>query len=412
MGSYVLKYGQAFVQEKFNQDSSNLMIVGPMSYGKTVLGLACVLQRYQQGLPRDLLWTIVVPPKALRTWHDEVVKMYGPEICDSKSLDSPVIFVHSDISNVHNKLTALSAVSPQTHLVVMTNAKKKMDFDVPFGIVVDEAHTGKGWMAHTQAAKRSLLLTATDIGREYKVNLKTITISWDRASYVPKVKHTYCPIEGVTSETPVTSPLYLEALEYLLIQRPEERKVIYIPAMKDPSLGDAIIALCLRLNQSIFPYWSTATIKKFEKQKKSVLLITHQYSESININAEVCILFRPDLMNPVRIGQVMGRCCRTTNPNKEIEMYHLIYPGFPLCRVRYACACFDLEITAETELEKHGLLQAFRLLRLMDDSPTLDNTLPADVVAICNQTGPYGLTWWRDQRSNLSDEEKKRILCF
>lgn len=122
-GKYRLKPGQQYTVKLMNE-GNNIVLSAPMSWGKTAAGLACALKNYQPGSVRNTdPWIIMVPSKAIETWKNEAIKMYGPSIFLAKNVYSPIIVPSSDISKVHNIVNQLSNISPYTHVVIISGSK-------------------------------------------------------------------------------------------------------------------------------------------------------------------------------------------------------------------------------------------------------------------------------------------------
>jgi hypothetical protein len=415
-GNYKLKPCQKYIV-KLISEGYNVELKAPMSWGKTAVGIASSLFHYQE-VRTQRLWVIVVPSKAIHTWKDEVIKMYGSGAFNPKNLNSPIIIPHSSISTTHNNITKLSDVSALTHVVVISGSKNRFLYDTDFNLIVDEAHTCEKWkkLYYDAKNKQTLLLSASSHNNYIPATPKNkrITIVWDQTSgVIPNAVHNYYAVDkremrpvGMKERT-LDAFVYIQAVDILMKQIKNARTVIFLPGgvFYNPLVSE-ITNICKLYGHKVYEYNNTGTIRSFEKYLDSVLLITHAASESINIDCEICITIRIDWVNTDRIIQTIGRCLRTTNPNKELHVYHILPDGYPKYKAMYASSCGKLGVSPITELEPGGLINAFKMIHL------LNTTLDADIVAICDYNNNITLDWWKKQKSSVPDKTKETLLSF
>jgi len=416
-GKYRLKHCQQYIVKLISQ-GYNIGLSAPMSWGKTAVGLASALCNYKTERSGPV-WLIVVPSKAIHTWKDEVVKMYGYEMFKVHDINSPIVIINSSVSKVHNSITHLSGISKFTHLVIVSGSKHNLQYDTDFNLVVDEAHTCNKWkkLYSSSHKKKFLLLSASTTNEDEYVpvtkNNKRIEIVWDHTSgVVPIPIHNYYIVDKIEKRpVPIKSrvintSIYVEAVENLIKQARNVRTVIFLPGgMYYDDLAHKITNICTMYGNTVHHYSSTATLARFEKYLNSVLLITHAASESININAELCITIRIDWINNDRIIQTIGRCLRTTNPNKNVHVFHILPDCYPKYKVMYSNACGLVGGLPCEELEPIGLINAFKMLNIVTNDYT-----PADIVAVCDQENKFKIEWWKKQQSNVPDNLKLKMI--
>ena len=251
---------------------------------------------------------------------------------------------------------------------------------------------------------------------------RILSVSWDtNNSGVPIPIHYYFTTDEVEftptaiKERDLNIDIYIKNIEYLLSQTKNCRIVIFCPG------GDPykmfllkIPVICKKYELQFFDFSNLLTVSKFENNPNSVLMISHSQSESININAEMCICIRPDWVNLERIGQMIGRTLRTTNKNKNVYVYHIMPKGYPKFKVIYSNMYSSIDLRSSVnDINSGELINAFKILNLLD--PGLTKVTPYDIVAICNQHHNEFhniLLWWKEQKSSISDEIKERLFSI
>jgi len=425
IGNFNLKRCQV-ITLKYLYKYGRVRLNAPIGYGKTAIGLACIFKDYKLNEPRkDKLWIILVPPKAVGTWKSEAEKIFNKNtIFRPNTLESPLLILDTKYSK--QELRSEEDLSPFTWAIVISTYKYSKYASFLFNninIVVDEVHTGNRWYRFLEFNfDKCLLLTGTRIDYESMINysvpnLKNLEIIWaSRDEEVPIPIHQYLLTEEIEmgktriDEKEIDYKKYIVKIEYLLSNFKNIKVVIFYPNYHfDKMIIQEIKSLAEKYLYTFYVYQKINDIEKFEKEKKSILMLSHTYSESINISAEACISIRIDWMNPDRINQIIGRVLRPSNRNRYVYIYHILPNGFPKYKVMYSTSFYKCDIKLSSkEVNVGQLLESFKILKMFDS--TLKQITESDIVAVCNQDyNPMLLDWWLKQKSIIPDDMKKRI---
>lgn len=437
-GNYILRPRQSEIRDFLaTTESGNYLIQAPTSYGKTAIVLSLVFRDWAPDTPRTgPLYVAIVPPKAFLTWINEAMKMYGPGIYNKKTGDSPLIACLSICSPIHNNMYSSTAnlatvLHPNTRLVLLSNKTCTSRHSTFIGsrVIVDEAHTCHQWkifLGHP-GYKWTLLMSASVIYTDISIDRKFVLGDKINSGRVPTAITYMYLVDGVGDESykpidikfrDIDIPVYAQAVASSVLALKDSRRiVIFLPGGKIfKSIFPYIKAYMDQMNREVLVFTKSLNrIHQFESSSNpSVLLLSHELSESINIDAEAAICVRGDWVNTERFGQMISRILRITNPNKTVNIIQIAPSGFPQYKVNYAECCRLMGVhTSGEQISAGELIMAYRVIRAYGyDANTVT---PADVVAICNQDhDPQNkkklLTWWRTQKSVFTSAQQETIL--
>lgn len=437
-GCYLLRPHQADIRNTLAQTKDgNYLIQAPVSYGKTAIALSLIFGDWEGGKPRTgPLYVAIVPPKAFLTWINEATKMYGASIFAAKSADSPIVACLGITSKVHNQLYSTTGelsniLHPNTRLVLLSNKTCLRRWELFAGsrVIVDEAHTCHQWREFVERPQYSwiLLMSASEITTPLAIT-KTFHLK-DKINEgrVPSTITYMYIVKGEGEETYKPVPIKSRTLDIELYAHAAAssvaslsnaaRIVMFLPGGEIfRLLLPYINAYMATLNRTVFVFVrGLSIIHRFENcPNPCVLLLSHELSESININAEAAVCVRGDWVNVERFGQMLSRVLRITNPNKCVQIIQVVPEGYPQYKVNYADCCRQLGIhTSGEQIQDGELLMSYRIIRAYGKD--INSVTAADIVAICDQNhSPENKTrlleWWRTQQSSFTPEQQNTLL--
>ena len=431
LGNFKLRYIQTIIAERVHKGEL-INLNAPISYGKTAIGYGCIFFDSSPFKPRTgNIWIIIVPTKAVETWKQEAIKIFGKEIFDRKNpYTSPLLILNTKLSPYHNRLILSDTnLTQSNHIILISNNKtKRFILTQNYNLIVDEAHTNSLWHKNVNTKViKSILLSASlihdaDLEKMLtQMKYKSITVGWTQANNIPSINFFYVDTPEYTygkvllKGRYIDQDIYIGKIDYLLSQMKSCRVVIfYPPGDAYENIYSPLNQVCTKYNFSLVVYNTLQSVIKFESCMNQVLLISHTESESININAEACICIRPDYLNLDRINQMVGRVLRSTNPNKIVYVYNITPKGYPKYKTIYANSHYLCNVTLnDKDIEPDHLLTGFRTLYSYDK--TLSKITGYDIIAICNSSHSKNsqiLSFWLNKPSFFTEEMKKLIFDF
>lgn len=466
-GYFNLKPFQYRVKELFTENREiSLTVNAPMGFGKTAMGLSLALDGWikdeSRGVDR-LPWLILVPPKAISTWIAEAKKMFGNEIFNPKAKTSPLLVPHSIHSPLQCSEASKNLGNPPHYEVyaILMSTSQIWDKSARYeGIILDEAHTAmkKKWFTKMKTVKtgKRLYLTAANClcmtneenspGIPHRLKAGNDIIK----SKLPTLVSHIVDMKGervFSNEAPSERDIDLYVcMEQILeiIGDKKGRTTVFFPNVHTNSRNTDMQKKSSKKSKSEDPKCiateklfennikkimeekgkkdrvfihknATSVIESFEETENGILFISHNWSESININCERAIILRGDWVNKERFRQIIGRVFRPTNTNKYVDVYHLVPTGLPRLKTIYMDSFIKSEIDMSNDaINIDLLLSSFRLVSLLD--PSFEHTSCYDIVAMCNQDLVWKpeemLEWWKKKKGYYTDEEKKKFLEF
>ncbi len=362
--NYILGPGQVKAVSYITDNKGILNICAPMSYGKTAIGLAtCFGPKITDEI---LKWKdrtlILAPPKAIRTWIDELESIFGFNTVYKRKdpVNSQVLILIASVNKIHmdyyNNITDKTKLNNRVFITSTTkpyNPRYYRDYIKIIQnigtIIVDEAHTGESWIkvviTRDPRTKRGngitlVLLSASPVFIKNPCTKKQIQIKKLNLSYtlIEEKLPTIIPnnifinvgkttIYGKSNDMERDIRIYKNAISSIL-QNDHKKIVLLFPAVEcytrrlNPMATD--LAGIHKIECTTFCR-ATSRLETFHnKTKKALLISTVSYtSEAINLHADALIIVRPEWINVERYKQTIGRVIRTSNPYKQVTCYNI-----------------------------------------------------------------------------------------
>lgn len=347
MGMIKLRPSQWYIKERISRmGKGKYFIRAPMSYGKTLLGLALASSGNER-------YVICVPPKALQTWLAEIHKMYGPQaILKNDPARSCVLVMYAQSHKEHVQFVNQNQLTNYNKIILTTTFVIRHLMNDPWvtnsRLILDEAATGKLDVSHIPWTCR---LSANYIADEYnlKISVKdsymnrllpnTKVMYWRIPASSEKERNQYTILKDHYSLIEKMSYHYTDVLASILRNPSNGNKmVIYVPAGSPLEfLQPTISGVANNLGMTYYDFDKKLEVLDafYADPSRSVLVTSHNNSEAVNIHADSICVIRPDWLGFKRVKQLVGRVLRTGNPNREIMVHYITTEGIGFFRTVY-----------------------------------------------------------------------------
>lgn len=425
----VLRKSQGLIRDQCLISSGAISLQAQMSWGKTITALSVA---FKEGNPITK-WVFLVPPKAFTTWINQIEKVFGKDTvyCPHNPRESQVLALLTAQSKNHVDWFTENGPTENTKILLVTpnsgNAVKALAWAE--GVIVDEAHKGGKWRNMIHNKKYKLLLSAYPVSYDCDLYLKPkndIIVPETKANYyhLPILGHDYSDIPKCFPFhiDPVLvagmSHIYKSELSKVL-DNVGSAAVLFVPGGNTlQGLIANIQKLCEEKNRELFTFTrSLKVIQKFEKARGDrLLLMHHEQSECININADSCIVLHPEYVNLGRIKQIVHRVLRTTNRNDIVDVHYICAGYASYMKAVYSESLRVLNYDSDTLVTPESMLKALSITRSLGyRSPTL--LAPADIVVICNEDFSVNkrkdlYELWCNSEGLLTQEEIRDLLLL
>jgi hypothetical protein len=435
------------------EDGTRIYFQAPMSYGKTITGLAASMLGWEYKKKRvGELWFVFAQPSVLDVWLKEAVRIFGKSVYESKSAKSAILMSDSPSNaagvRCHRAVVRGNQYSKRNHLVLCSTGRvqyKHIRAGQKYNLIYDECHKSIG-----------------DIHRRYVKNANSVLFM--SASGPPQMQTSYrtvvVPEQCVKNNVPQTRFHYIQMSEddvrrmqvddyhhYVKKNQPdrfraaieEKADAIFsiIGELFEKHFDEKIAVFCddfaieciaARLaslygkNKPVFKLrGSTTVISRMENTSNGVLVAGQARSESININSSVMIIFQSDThINKERRNQLVGRCVRTTNKAEFVDVYHVVTGRLGYLKCRHSDAFFNLRIRmTQDPVSVSYFLSVFRILCVVDKG--LKKVTDADIVALVGdgvkikqkpKEVAKTLEWWRYEKSMFTEKMQRKLLYY
>lgn len=347
IGNIKLRPSQWYIKERISRMGvGKYFIRAPMSYGKTLLGLALASSGNER-------YVICVPPKALQTWLAEIYKMYGPQaILKNNPAQSYVLVMYAQSHKEHAHFISQNQLTAYNKIILTTTFVIRYLMGDPWVIgsrlILDEAATGKLDVSQIPWTCR---LSANYIVDKYdhQISVKDSYMDrllpnakpmyWRIPASSEKERNQYAVLKDHYSLIEKMSYHYSDVLANILRSPSNGNKmVIYIPAGTPLEFMRPIVSFVANsLGMTCYDFDKKLDVLEsfYTDPSRSVLVTSHNNSEAVNIHADSICVIRPDWLGFKRVKQLVGRVLRTGNPHREIAVHYVTAEGIGFFRTVY-----------------------------------------------------------------------------
>lgn len=361
MGLISLQPSQWYIKESFSMKEDGIhYIQAPMSYGKTIVGLAIASSPNQRYL-------ICVPPKALATWIKEAQKMYGPGVIQPKNpACSCILVAYNSTHPRHNDYVKAGTFTDYNKIILTTTMVFQQSRYLKninnFRLIIDEVATGSlaeqlpstdvfKWICLLSANYRPGVYTSQIIVKESHIqsNLPTTdAYYWKIPSASEAERTNYARVGDQLIRIKEMEAEYCKTL-YEILKNPANgnKMVIFFPAGQPLEHLKPYLQTITQHLGITFHYFdkSLDVVEQFHRcQFRSVLLSSHNNSEAVNIHADSVCVLRPDWLSFKRVKQLVGRVLRSYNPHKMVKIHYITSEGIGFFRSVLANAIRSVDI--------------------------------------------------------------------
>lgn len=420
---------------------------------------------------------IVCQSKGLCTWVDEAIKYFGPEsFLRHDPEHSPIIAPISHykdhleyaekggavkIDN-QNKSTSYFVPSEYNRIIIQTPAtyQKRIPIRDPKertkfiqNLIVDEAHAMRDKRGHSKIPLLMddkgirVLLSATGCGEADKTLYLPQESIADEIPDTEVTVHIMKPFQGILYGVQENKrSIDVEFNEQNSLVKANYRNVLFNQSEKMylRKIKDLIKELVRGTKKSVHivlyvpggliehevqDYLGEMSIQMFKHTKANdkkerfkefrgdaVLLITHNWTEAINIDCDAAILVHPDWIEINRYKQMVGRITRTTNENDVVKVHVIVASGVSFWRFMWYESLRTIrESPFRFMTDDLGDIRADELFATVAIISALGHQIEslssADIILIvclCKSENYY--EWWTKQTHVLRKDEVASII--
>jgi len=372
-----LEFVRALSQPSSGMDKSDVRVLqAPMAFGKTITAMATIVP---DGIfdPQERV-VVTGPSKVIDTWRIEFERVFPG------CVDREVLVAHQSRKK---QLARFLAGDPDCRVVLMSWACKSVGAALLWAtrFVVDEAHTAHPkFMDLLYDTKRPCLLVSANrvaphirpsvvVGREetyleakarvpeLQLRVKCIeSVAHERRSFVAQELREGC----IRARLDEYVDVILETVRKAAVKGGSKKKAprrktnvaIYLPGGAAGKLLEHRLVTALEAESwQVFKFVrAVSKLQRFQKASRSVVLIGHAHSESINVLASHLIIVRPDWVNVDRFAQIVGRTLRPTSPFDRVQAVCIVAHGVSRLRLAYYLARRHLTDIWPIEEDKQG----------------------------------------------------------
>lgn len=425
LGKLILKPLQLYLAKELAHGTEGIYeFRAPMSYGKTITGLALVFSTTYNYL-------IIAPGKALETWVEQAKLLMGEDVFVRSSPEESKILLLASSAPRHLEYFKAKKDISHVRAIILSTRSSFLPEKWAHRTIVDEAHLLKGKIDDLSSITPwTLLLSAEKINtrriylkKSYIVSKKVIE------DIVPETDPHYYIIPGLPEELTnfsfpssrghmflKTKEQYIEALNFTF-DTCDGKIVVFVPGGKImDTLKEEFFS------ELSFPVYyfvkSLKVLEKFEKcETKALLVLSQAHTEAINLVCDTAVFVRPDWLSTNHCKQMIGRVLRTRNPKLKIPVFYITTDIVGVTRTVYSESLVSLGLVVQIDtIPSYQFVKAFTTVKLLGQ--TIEELSPIEVAIVLNTAFDPPITdklykvWKESQDNRLSEETVRTMLLL